>query len=127
MKLQKLNLFALLVSIAIVSCQKDEQVSPAKVTPTEPMQVWRYHFETVSQRPGINFVTINGTMFFFDTYHVKQYTWVDNKFYSDTFQHTLFVDSIMFYSEDGRRQFSGKHYVQNDTLYSPIYPYTFYK
>lgn len=129
MKAQKLNLFALLVSIALfASCQKDDDVSPAKTIPVEQGEVWDFSYITVKQGSSdVEFVRIYGTLSMFKDYHVKQLIDVYNKLHVDTFAHELHQDSIVWYTNDNvPKMVSGKHYVQNDTLYSAIPPGVFY-
>lgn len=129
MKALKLNSFALLVSIALLaSCQKEDDVSPAKSIPVEQGEVWDFSVLTPKQGgSGIEWVTVYGTLTMFKEYHVKRYVYVDNKLHSDTFDHELYPDSIVWYTNDVvPKMVTGKHYVQNDTLYSAIPPGIFY-
>lgn len=128
MKAQKLNLFALLVSIALLaSCQKEDDLSPAKSVPTEQGTVWDFFVYVPKQGGSTDLVRVDGTLTMFKEYHVKRYVYVDNKLHVDTFAHELHQDSIVWYTNDNvPKMVSGKHYVQNDTLYSAIPPGVFY-
>lgn len=128
MKALKLNLFALLVSIALfASCQKEDDVSPAQSVPIEQGTIWDFFVYVPKQGGSTDLVRIDGTLTMFKEYHVKRYVYVDNKLHSDTFAHELHQDSIVFWTNDFvPKMVTGKHYVQNDTLYSAIPPGVFY-
>lgn len=134
MKALKLSLFALLVSMAITSCQKDEGIDAPQKTIIIPIDAdsptyWKFHYFTSLQPPRSGIVRIDGTMALHRTYHVRHYTYVNNREYRDTIQHELRNDSIFFTTKDiAQPKFvSGPHYIKNDTLYTVIPPGVFYK